>query len=91
MILFKASKELLPGFVYFLNLRSFPGPPLVTWGPGSNTMNVIHVKDVALAMLTVLKSALEGRVDSGSDGLCSRLLTMLLYGFLTKICCCRSS
>jgi len=40
-----------------------------TWGPGHNSMNNIHVKDCANAILIVLKAALEGKADEGAEGL----------------------
>lgn len=41
-----------------------------TWGPGANSMNNIHVKDVASSLLFVLKAALEGKADEGAEGHC---------------------
>ena len=40
-----------------------------TWGPGANSMNNIHVKDVASAIICVLQTALEGKADEGAEGL----------------------
>lgn len=40
-----------------------------TWGPGANSMNNIHVKDCASALLVVFKAALEGRADEGAEGI----------------------
>jgi len=39
-----------------------------TWGQGFNSMNNIHVKDCANAILTVFKAALEGKADEGAEG-----------------------
>ncbi|KAK7689016.1 hypothetical protein QCA50_007707 [Cerrena zonata] len=39
------------------------------WGRGLNTMSIIHVKDVATAIMTVLKALLDDRADVGSEGL----------------------
>lgn len=49
-----------------------------TWGPGKNVMNEIHVKDVASALLCVLKAALERRADEGADGLCTCSLKVII-------------
>ncbi|KAI5895665.1 NAD(P)-binding protein [Schizophyllum commune H4-8] len=40
-----------------------------TFGNGKNAMGEIHVKDVASAVLTCLKAALEGNADEGAAGL----------------------
>ncbi|KAJ7583593.1 hypothetical protein C8J56DRAFT_830923 [Mycena floridula] len=40
-----------------------------TWGRGKNVMNEIHVKDVASAVLTILKAALNGSAFEGEDGI----------------------
>ncbi|KAF5363457.1 hypothetical protein D9756_000997 [Leucocoprinus leucothites] len=39
-----------------------------TWGEGHSRMGNIHVKDVASAMITVLKAALRGEADEGAEG-----------------------
>ncbi|KAF9448159.1 NAD(P)-binding protein [Macrolepiota fuliginosa MF-IS2] len=39
-----------------------------TWGEGHSRMGNAHVKDVASAVVTVLKAALEGRADEGAEG-----------------------
>ncbi|TRM67015.1 hypothetical protein BD626DRAFT_167911 [Schizophyllum amplum] len=40
-----------------------------TWGPGANRLPSTHVKDVASAVFTVLKAALEGRAEEGKEGI----------------------
>ncbi|EGN97180.1 hypothetical protein SERLA73DRAFT_183827 [Serpula lacrymans var. lacrymans S7.3] len=40
-----------------------------TWGPGANSMNNVHVIDVASALLLLFKSALEGKAEEGKDGI----------------------
>ncbi|KAH8088956.1 hypothetical protein BXZ70DRAFT_501495 [Cristinia sonorae] len=40
-----------------------------TWGKGYNSMNNLHVKDCANAILLVFKAALEGRAEEGAEGL----------------------
>ncbi|CAL1703440.1 unnamed protein product [Somion occarium] len=40
-----------------------------TWGPGYNAMSHVHVKDVASAILVILKAALEHKADEGAEGL----------------------
>lgn len=44
-----------------------------TWGPGYNAMSHVHVKDVASAILVILKAALEHKADEGAEGLCTYL------------------
>ncbi|KXN80903.1 hypothetical protein AN958_06850 [Leucoagaricus sp. SymC.cos] len=39
-----------------------------TWGEGHSRMGNIHVKDVASAIMTVLKAALRGEADEGAEG-----------------------
>ena len=50
-----------------------------TWGPGLNTTSSIHVKDVASAILTVLVALVEGRADTGADGLCMYSFCFILH------------
>ncbi|KIM51616.1 hypothetical protein SCLCIDRAFT_142918, partial [Scleroderma citrinum Foug A] len=40
-----------------------------TWGSGANAMNNIHVRDCANGLLLVLKAALKGKAEEGSEGL----------------------
>ncbi|KDQ57884.1 hypothetical protein JAAARDRAFT_206672 [Jaapia argillacea MUCL 33604] len=40
-----------------------------TWGPGANAMNNIHVRDCAMAILTIFEAALDGRAEEGAEGL----------------------
>ncbi|KAL1737912.1 hypothetical protein HDZ31DRAFT_51706, partial [Schizophyllum fasciatum] len=40
-----------------------------TFGNGKNAMCEIHVKDVASALFTCLKAALEGKADEGAEGI----------------------
>ncbi|KAI0059217.1 NAD(P)-binding protein [Artomyces pyxidatus] len=58
-----------------------------TWGPGHNSMNNIHVKDVASALLHVLRAALQGTADEGTEGLyfASSLEPKVPYHDWTKI------
>ena len=42
-----------------------------TFGNGKNAMGEIHVKDVASAVFTCLKAALEDKADEGAEGLCA--------------------
>lgn len=51
-----------------------------TWGPGANSMNNIHIKDVASSLLVVLKAALEGKADEGAEGHCG--FTFLSFVFI---------
>jgi nucleoside-diphosphate-sugar epimerase len=44
-----------------------------TWGEGHSRMPNIHVKDVASAIVTVLKAALNGKADEGAEGFCTYL------------------
>ncbi|PPQ86759.1 hypothetical protein CVT25_012404 [Psilocybe cyanescens] len=39
-----------------------------TWGPGHNSMNNIHVKDAANAILMILEAAIAGKADEGAEG-----------------------
>ncbi|KAH9483165.1 Oxidase ucsJ [Psilocybe cubensis] len=39
-----------------------------TWGPGHNSMNNIHVKDAANALLLILQAAIDGKADEGAEG-----------------------
>ncbi|KAF9042834.1 NAD(P)-binding protein [Hymenopellis radicata] len=39
-----------------------------TYGLGKNAITEIHVKDVASAIIVMLKAALEGKADEGADG-----------------------
>lgn len=41
-----------------------------TWGEGYSRMGHAHVKDVATAIITVLKAMLEGKADEGAEGFC---------------------
>ncbi len=41
-----------------------------TFGLGKNAITEIHVKDVASAIIVMLKAALEGKADEGADGFC---------------------
>lgn len=41
-----------------------------TWGPGHNSMNNVHVKDAANALLFILQAAIEGKTDEGAEGFC---------------------
>lgn len=50
-----------------------------TWGPGANSMNNIHVKDCASALLVVFKAALEGRADEGAEGICTSQTQLTRY------------
>ena len=42
-----------------------------TFGNGKNAMGEINVKDVASAVFTCLKAALEDKADEGAEGLCA--------------------
>jgi len=44
-----------------------------TWGPGEVSQYCIHVRDVAAAVLCVLKYLLEDPRRGGSSGLCEQL------------------
>jgi nucleoside-diphosphate-sugar epimerase len=48
-----------------------------TWGEGHSIMGNAHVKDVATAVITVLKAMLEGKADEGANGFCKFFLTLL--------------
>lgn len=52
-----------------------------TWGPGFNAQNTIHVRDMADAVLTIFKAAIEGRAEEGANGLCG----LIFIAALTKI------
>ncbi|EIM90883.1 uncharacterized protein STEHIDRAFT_165359 [Stereum hirsutum FP-91666 SS1] len=58
-----------------------------TWGPGANSMNNIHVKDVASSLLFVLKAALEGKADEGAEGhyFASTMAPKISYAEWTKV------
>lgn len=53
-------------FLHFAKANGHSG----TFGRGLNCMSNIHVKDVAFAILTVLKVALGDRAEDGINGLC---------------------
>lgn len=56
-----------------------------TWGAGHNAQNTIHVRDLAEAILLVLRAAREGRADEGADGLYFAVTpTILSYGEWTR-------
>ncbi|CAL1703431.1 unnamed protein product [Somion occarium] len=55
----------LRAFLEFAKLNKHAG----TWGRGLNSINNVHVKDVASAIFTVLTAALEHRADEGAQGL----------------------
>lgn len=60
----------LRAFLEFAKLNKHAG----TWGRGLNSINNVHVKDVASAIFTVLTAALEHRADEGAQGLCMAFL-----------------
>ena len=55
---------------------------LTFWEPFIEQLPSTHVKDVASAVFTVFKAALEGRAEEGEEGICksprSRLTGALL-------------
>ena len=53
-------------FLEFAKINGHSG----TWGRGLNSINNIHVKDVASAVLIVLQAALEHRAYEGAEGSC---------------------
>ncbi|EKM53534.1 uncharacterized protein PHACADRAFT_125329 [Phanerochaete carnosa HHB-10118-sp] len=56
-----------------------------TWGRGFNAQNTIHVKDLADAILMILRAASEGKAGEGADGLYFAVTpTLLSYGEWVK-------
>ncbi|KAI6044881.1 hypothetical protein EDC04DRAFT_2599232 [Pisolithus marmoratus] len=56
-----------------------------TWGPGTNTMNNIHIRDCANGLLLVLKAALEGKADEGPDNFLASMKPMKTYYEWTEV------
>jgi nucleoside-diphosphate-sugar epimerase len=40
------------------------------WGPGANSFNFVHVKDLSNGMIKIFEAALEGKADEGAQGYC---------------------
>ncbi|KAF8185146.1 hypothetical protein BJ912DRAFT_880746 [Pholiota molesta] len=38
------------------------------WGPGANSFNFVHVKDLSNGMIKIFEAALEGKADEGAQG-----------------------
>jgi nucleoside-diphosphate-sugar epimerase len=56
-----------------------------TWGEGHSRMGNVHVKDVAQAIVVVLKAALKGEADEGAEGFCEcRISVYWFYSFIDK-------
>ncbi|KAF8954259.1 hypothetical protein BDZ97DRAFT_1677262 [Flammula alnicola] len=39
-----------------------------TWGPGHNSMTIVHIKDLSRGLITIFEAALQGKADEGPQG-----------------------
>jgi len=60
----RKSTAAIRGFLSAYKTITYAG----TWGPGYNSMNNIHVKDCANALLLIFEAAIAGKADEGAEG-----------------------